>query len=159
MLCEVALTASIKVLIPCLLTCVAYLVIFNIDTMHTRVFHCDACVAMSWFILVLMLCMSFVVAVPVRQLKHLRGRVVSSFYNGCMSMVGWIAVILWQKLWLFHQNCICPWCWIVPVEVLTVAGLGLMDTVLRIRAVVVSCQTVYWRSSSGIPSFLVRYVQ
>ena len=47
MSCEVALTASIKVLIPHLLTCVAYLVIFNIDTMCTRVLHCDACVAMS----------------------------------------------------------------------------------------------------------------
>ena len=33
-------------------------------------------------------------------------------------------------------------CWIVPVEVLTVAGLGLMDANLRIGAVVVSCQTV-----------------
>ena len=52
-----------------LLTCVAYLVIFNIDTMCTRVWGCDACVAMSWFILVLMLCMSFVVAVPVSQLR------------------------------------------------------------------------------------------
>ena len=42
---------------------------FNIDTMWTRVLHCDVCVAMSWFILVLMLWMSFVVAVPVSQLR------------------------------------------------------------------------------------------
>ena len=47
MLCKVAHTASIKVLIPHLLTCVAYLVTFNINTMCTRVLHCDACVAMS----------------------------------------------------------------------------------------------------------------
>ena len=69
MSCEVVHTASIKVLILCLLTCVAYLVIFKIDTMCTRVLHCDVCVAISWFILVLMLWMSFVVAVPVSQLR------------------------------------------------------------------------------------------
>ena len=45
MSCEVALTASIKALIPPLLTWVAYLVTFNIDTMCTRVSCCDACVA------------------------------------------------------------------------------------------------------------------
>ena len=47
MSCEVALTASIKVLIPHLLTCVVHLVIFNIDMMCTRVLCCDACVTMS----------------------------------------------------------------------------------------------------------------
>ena len=47
MSCEVALTASIKALISCLLTCMVYLVIFNIDMMYNRVFHCDTCVAMS----------------------------------------------------------------------------------------------------------------
>ena len=31
--------------------------------------HCDVSVAMSWFILVLMLCISLVVAVPVSQLR------------------------------------------------------------------------------------------
>ena len=53
----------------CLLTCVAYLVTFNINTMWTRVLHWDVCVAMSWLILVLMLCISLVVAVPVSQLR------------------------------------------------------------------------------------------
>ena len=53
----------------CQLTCVAYLVTFNIDTMWTRVLHCDVCIAMSWLILVLMLWISFVVAVPVSQLR------------------------------------------------------------------------------------------
>ena len=67
MLCEVVLTASIKVLILSLLSCVAYLVMFKIDTMCTRVLCCDACVVISWFILVLMPWMSFVVAVPVSQ--------------------------------------------------------------------------------------------
>ena len=47
MSCEVALTAAIKALIPCLLTQVAYLVIFNIDMMCTGVSCCDACVASS----------------------------------------------------------------------------------------------------------------
>ena len=69
MSCEVVHTASIKVLILCLLTWVAYLVIFKIDMMCTRVLCCDVCVAISSFILVLMLWMSFVVAVPVSQLR------------------------------------------------------------------------------------------
>ena len=60
---------SMRLLMLCLLTCVAYLVTFNIETMWTRVLHCDVCVAMSWFILVLMLWMSLVVAVPVSQLQ------------------------------------------------------------------------------------------
>ena len=41
----------------------------KIDTMCTKVLHCDVCVGISWFILVLMLWMSFVVAVPVSQLR------------------------------------------------------------------------------------------
>ena len=60
----------------------------------------------------------------------------------CVCVVGQIVVVLLQKLWLFHQNCICPCCWIIPVEALTVAGLGLMEADLRI-GVVVPCQTVY----------------
>ena len=88
MLCEVVLTASIKVLIPCLLTCMAYLVIFNIDTMCIRIWHCDACVAMSWFILVLMLCMSFVVAVPVSQLR-------ASPRKGSKLLLQWMCVCGW----------------------------------------------------------------
>ena len=69
MLCEVALATSIKVLILCLLTWVAYLVTFSIDMMCTRVSCCDNCVAINWFIHVLMLFMSFVVAVPVSHLR------------------------------------------------------------------------------------------
>ena len=65
MLCEVALATSIRVLILCLLTCVAYLVMFSIDMMCIRVSCCDDCVGISQFIHVLMLFMSFVVAVPV----------------------------------------------------------------------------------------------
>ena len=61
--------ASIRLLMLCLLTCVVYLVTFNIDTMWTRVLCCDVCIAMRWLILVLMLWMSFVVAVPVSQLR------------------------------------------------------------------------------------------
>ena len=69
MSCELALATSMKVLILCLLTCVAYLVTFSIDMMCTRVSCCDDCVAISWFIPVLILFMSFVVAVPVSQLR------------------------------------------------------------------------------------------
>ena len=61
--------ASMRLLILCLFTCVAYRVTFNIEAMWTRVLCCDVCVAMSWFILVLMLCISLVVAVPVSQLR------------------------------------------------------------------------------------------
>ena len=88
MLCEVVQTASIRVLMLCLLTCVAYLVIFKIDTMCTRVLHCDVCVVISWFICVLMLWMSFVVAVPVSQLR-------ASPREG-------------SKL-LLQQMCVCGW--------------------------------------------------
>ena len=66
---EVALAASIKALILCLLTWVAYLVTFSIDMICTMVSCCDNCVAINWLILVSMLFISFVVAVPVSQLK------------------------------------------------------------------------------------------
>ena len=69
MSCEVVHTVSIRVLILHLLTCVAYLVMFKIDAVCTRVLCYDVCVAISWFICVLMLWMFFVVAVPVSQLR------------------------------------------------------------------------------------------
>ena len=69
MLFEVALATSIGVWRLCLLTCVAYLVTFSIDMMCTRVSCCDDCVVISWFICVLMLFRSFVVAVPVSKLR------------------------------------------------------------------------------------------
>ena len=58
-----------RLLILCLLTCVAYLVIFKIETMWTSVSHCEDCVVISWLILVLILRMSLVVAVPVNRLR------------------------------------------------------------------------------------------
>ena len=88
MSCEVALTVYIKVLIPCLLTCEVYLVMFNIDTMCTRVLHCDACGAMSWFILILILWMSFLVAVPVSQLR-------ASPRKGSKLLLWWMCVCGW----------------------------------------------------------------
>ena len=69
MSCEVALAASIKVLILYLLTWAAYLVTCSIDIMCTRVSCWDVCVAINQFIHVLMMFMSFVVAVPVSQLR------------------------------------------------------------------------------------------
>ena len=100
MSCEVVHTASIRVLILCLLTCVAYLVIFKIDTMCTRVLHCDVCVAISWFILVLMLWMSFVMAVPVSQLGasprkgsklHLQQMCISGWFD-CSNLMADVMV-------------------------------------------------------------------
>ena len=88
MSCEVVHTASIRVLILCLLTCVAYLVIFKIDTMSTRVLCCDVCVAISWFIHNLMLWMSFVVAVPVSQLRA-SPRKGSKLFLQWMCVCGW----------------------------------------------------------------------
>ena len=66
---EVVCTASMRLLMLCLFTCVAYLVSFSMDTMCTRVLHCGVRVTISWFILVLILCISLVVAVPVSQLR------------------------------------------------------------------------------------------
>ena len=42
---------------------------FSIDTICTRVSCCDDCIAIKLFICVLMLFMSFVVAIPVSQLR------------------------------------------------------------------------------------------
>ena len=69
MSCEDVLAKSIEVLILCLLTCVAYLVTFSIDMMCTRFSCCDDSVPISWFICILILFISFVVAVPVSQLR------------------------------------------------------------------------------------------
>ena len=88
MSCEVVQTASIRVLIPCLLTCLAYLVIFKIDTICTRVLHCDVCVALSLFIHVLMLWMSFVVAVTVSQLRASPQK-GSKLLLQCICVCGW----------------------------------------------------------------------
>ena len=46
-------------------------------------------------------------------------------------------------LWLFCQSCICPLCLKVSIEVLIVAGLGLMVADPEIKVVVLSYQTVY----------------
>ena len=70
MLCEFASTASIKMLMLCLLTWAAYLVTFSMDMTCSKVSCCDDWVAINWFIWVLMLFMSFVVAVPVSHLRE-----------------------------------------------------------------------------------------
>ena len=69
MLCEVASAASIKMLMLCLLTWAAYLVTFNMDITCTKVSCSDDCIAIHWFIWVLMLFMSFVVVVHVSNLR------------------------------------------------------------------------------------------
>ena len=88
MSCEVVCTASIKVLILCLLTCVAYLLMFKVNTMCTRVLHCDVCVAISWVILVLMLWMSFVMVVPGSQLR-------ASPRKGSKLLLQWMCACGW----------------------------------------------------------------
>ena len=60
MSCEVASAASIKMLILCILTWAAYLVMFSMDITCTKVFRCGDWVTINWFIQVLMLFMSFV---------------------------------------------------------------------------------------------------
>ena len=62
---------------------------FNIDMMCTRVSCYDACVVISQFILVLMLCISFVVAVPVNQLRA-SPRKGSKFFLQQMHVCGWL---------------------------------------------------------------------
>ena len=69
MLFEVTSATSIKMLMLYLLTLAAYLVMFSVDITCTKVSCCDYWVAINWFILVLMLFMSFVVAVPVSHLR------------------------------------------------------------------------------------------
>ena len=91
MSCEVVHMASIRVLMLCLLTCVAYLVMFKIDTIWTRVLHCDVCMAMSWLVCVLMLWMSFVVAVPMSQLR-VSPRKGSKLLLHCVHVCGWLEV-------------------------------------------------------------------
>ena len=86
---EVVHTASMRVLILCLLICVVYLVIFKMDTICTRVLSCDIWVAISWFICVLMLWMSFVVAVPVSQLRE-PPRKGSKLLLHCVCVCSWL---------------------------------------------------------------------
>ena len=69
MSCDVASATSIKMLMLCQLTWAAYLVMFSMDMTCTKVSCCDDWVAINWFIPVLMLFMSFVVAVPVSHLR------------------------------------------------------------------------------------------
>ena len=69
MSCDVASAASIKMFILCLLTWTAYLVTFSIDITCTKVSYCDNWVAINWFVQILVLFMSFIVAVPVSHLR------------------------------------------------------------------------------------------
>ena len=62
-------TASMRLLMLCLFTCVAYRVTFRMETKWTKALHCEDCIAISWLILVLILHISLVVAVPVSQLR------------------------------------------------------------------------------------------
>ena len=69
MSCDVASATSIKMLMLYWLTWAAYLVMLSMDITCTRVSCYDDWVAVNWFIHVLMLFMSFVVAVPVSHLR------------------------------------------------------------------------------------------
>ena len=69
MSCDVASATSIRMLMLSQLTWTTYLVMFNMDITCTRVSCCDDWVAINWFICVLMLFMSFIVAVPVSHLR------------------------------------------------------------------------------------------
>ena len=59
------------------------------DMMCTKVLWCDACVVISWFILVLMMWMSFVVAVPLSQ-PRASPRKDSKLLLQQMCVCGWL---------------------------------------------------------------------
>ena len=131
MSCEVALAASIKVLILCLLTWAAYLVTFSIDTMWTRFSCCDDCVVISWFICVLILFISFVVAVPVSQLrasprKGSKLLLWQMCVCSCPSKEGLDCNNFIRDNMVVFQSCICPQCLKVLLVVLTLVAFGLM---------------------------------
>ena len=89
-----------------------------------------------------MLCISFVVAVPVSQLRA-SPRKASKLLLQWMCVHGWLdcssfiadVMVVLPQLYMFLML-------EAPVEVLIVAGLGLMDADPRIEVVVLSYQTV-----------------
>ena len=73
----------------CLFTWMAYLVTFNIEMIWTKVLQCEDWVAMSWFILVLILHISLVVAVPVSQLRAVP-RKDNKLLLHCVPVCSWL---------------------------------------------------------------------
>ena len=69
-------TSSMTILMCCLLTCVAYLVMFSIEMTCTNVSFCWVCVLISWLTLFLMSLTSLIMAVLVSQLRasHKKGK-------------------------------------------------------------------------------------
>ena len=114
--CQCHVRLSLLHLLKCwycvYLACMAYLMTFSIDMMCTRV-SCDDCLAIGWFICILILFMSFVVAVPVSQLR-------ASPRKGSKLLLQWMCVCdcpskegldcnnLLKILWLFLPELYMP---------------------------------------------------
>ena len=139
----------------CLLTCVVYLVTFNIDTMWTRVLHCDVCVAMSWLILVLMLWISFVVAVPVSQLRA-SPRKASRLLLHCALVCSWLefsslmAEVIVVLLDLYMSCMLDNSSWSVVSSCVGADGCWSKD--LRNCCILVSCLVKSFQWCSKFPS-------
>ena len=139
----------------CLLTCVAYLVTFSMDTIWTRVLHCDVCVAMSWLILVLMLWISFVVAVPVSQLrvsprKGSRLLLHHALVCSWLEFSSWMAEVIVVSLDLYMSCMLHNLSWSVVSSCVGADGCWSKD--LRNCCVLVSCLVKHFQWHSKFPS-------
>ena len=142
--------ASMRLLMLCLFTCVVYLVTFNIETMWTRVLCCDVCVAMSWFILVLMLFISLVVAVPVSQLRE-APRKGSRLLLHCVLVCSWLEFSrLVVSLDLYMSCMLDNSRWSVVSSCIGADGCWSKD--LRNCCVLVSCLLKSFQWCSKFPS-------
>ena len=142
MCCEVVCMACMRLLMLCLLTCVAYLVTFSMDTIWTEVLHCDVCVAMSWLILVLMLWISFVVALPVSQLrasprKGSRLLLCHSLVCSWLEFSSWMAEVIVVSLDLYMSCMLHNSSWNVVSSCVGADGCWSKD--LRNCCILVSC--------------------
>ena len=144
--------ASMRLLMLCLLTCVVYLVTFNINTMWTRVLHWDVCVAMSWLILVLMMCISLVVVVPVIQLRA-APRKGSRLFLHCVLVCSWLEFsglmvqVIVVSLDLYISCMLDNSSWSVVSSCVGADGCWSKD--LRNHCVLVSCllKSLQWHSN------------
>ena len=151
--------ASMRLLMLCLFTCVAYLVTFNIETIWTKVLHCEDCVAMSWFILVLIQYISLVVAVPVNQWRAVPRKgnklllcrvLVCSWLEFRRLMVEVIVVLLdWYMSCMLDNSS-----WSVVSSCVGTDGCWSMTW-----GIVVCWSVACWKVSSDVPNFWVIHVQ
>ena len=144
-----------RLLMLCLLTCVAYLETFNIDTMWTRVLCCDVCIAINWLILVLMQWISFVVVVPVSQLRA-SPRKDSRLLLHCVLVCSWlefsscIAEVIVVSLDLYMSCMLDNFSWSVVSSSGGADGCWSKD--LRNCCILVSCLVKSFQWHAKFPS-------